>query len=71
MATMKQHRVTRDDIEAKLRAIQTDVSDRVASKRSIITIGAIVAAVIPLIIVYGLGRRTGKRKTTIVEIRRV
>jgi len=71
MAKTPQQRVTRDDIEAKLRAIQTDVTDRVASKRSVITIGAIIAAVIPLIIVYRLGRRTGKRKTTIVEIRRV
>jgi hypothetical protein len=71
MPTTERQRVTRDDIEAKLRAIQTDVTERVESKRSIIIIGAIVAAVIPLIIVYGLGRRTGKRKTTIVEIRRV
>jgi hypothetical protein len=71
MATSEQQRVTRDDIEAKLRAIQTDVTERVESKRSFIIIGAVIAAVIPLIIVYRLGRRTGKRKTTIVEIRRV
>jgi hypothetical protein len=66
-----QQRVTRDDIERKLRAIQTDVTERVESKRTVLLVGGIIAAIIPLIIVYGLGRRTGKRKTTIVEIRRV
>ena len=68
---MTEQRVTRDDIEAKLRAIQSDVSDEVESKRSTMLTGAGVAAVLLLIIVYLLGRRTGKRKTTIVEIRRV
>jgi hypothetical protein len=66
-----EQRVTRDDIEAKLREIQTDVVDRVESKRSTVLAGVSVAAVLLLIIVYLLGRRTGKRKTTIVEIRRV
>jgi hypothetical protein len=68
---MAEQRVTRDDIEAKLRAIQTDVVDRVESKRSTVLTGVGVAALLLLIIVYLLGRRTGKRKTTIVEIRRV
>jgi hypothetical protein len=68
---MTEQRVTRDDIEAKLRAIQTDVTERVESKRSTVLAGAGVAAVIILVLVYLLGRRTGKRKTTIVEIRRV
>jgi hypothetical protein len=47
------------------------VVDRVESKRSTVLAGVSVAAVLLLIIVYLLGRRTGKRKTTIVEIRRV
>jgi hypothetical protein len=68
---MTEPRVTRDDIEAKLRAIQSDVTDRVESKRSTVLTGAGIAAVILLILVYLLGRRTGTRKTTIVEIRRV
>jgi hypothetical protein len=68
---MTEQRVTRDDIEAKLRAIQSDVVERVESKRSTVLTGVSVAAVLLLILVYLLGRRTGKRKTTIVEIRRV
>jgi len=68
---MTEQRVTRDDIEAKLRAIQSEVVGEVESKRSTVLTGASVAAVLLLIIVYLLGRRTGTRKTTIVEIRRV
>ena len=68
---MTEVRVTRDDIEAKLRAIQSDVVERVESKRSTVLTGVSIGAVILLILVYLLGRRAGKRKTTIVEIRRV
>ena len=68
---MTEARVTRDDIEAKLRAIQSDVTERVESKRSTVLAGAGITVLLLLIIVYLLGRRTGKRKTTIVEIRRV
>jgi hypothetical protein len=68
---MTEARVTRDDIEAKLRAIQSDVVERVESKRPAVLSGAGIAALIFLILVYLLGRRAGKRKTTIVEIRRV
>jgi hypothetical protein len=68
---MTEQRVTRDDIEAKLREIQSDVTERVESKRSTVLAGAGVAAVVIIVLVYLLGRRAGKRKTTIVEIRRV
>lgn len=68
---MTEARVTRDDIEAKLREIQTDVIERVESKRSTVLAGAGITVLLLLIIVYLLGRRAGKRKTTIVEIRRV
>lgn len=68
---MSEARVTRDDIEAKLREIQSDVTERVESKRSTILAGAGVTALVIVILVYLLGRRAGKRKTTIVEIRRV
>ena len=68
---MTEPRVTRDDIEAKLREIQTDVTERVESKRSTVLAGAGIAAAVIIVLVYLLGRRTGKRKTTIVEIRRV
>ena len=64
-------RITPADIEAKLREVQGQI-DVVAedSKKRMALIG-VVAGIIALFIVYLLGRRTGKRKSTVVEIRRL
>lgn len=63
--------VTRNDIEAKLRELRGEV-DAVAetAKGPAVVIGA-VAAVALLAAVYLLGRRKGKKRTTVVEVRRV
>ena len=63
--------VSRDDIEAKLRQIQSEV-DRTAQAAK--PIGIAVGAAVAVVLVgaaYLLGRRRGKKKTTVVEIRRV
>jgi hypothetical protein len=63
--------VSRDDIEAKLRQIQGEV-DRTAQAAK--PIGIAVGAAVAVVLVgaaYLLGRRRGKKKTTVVEIRRV
>lgn len=63
--------ITRDDIEAKLREIGGEVEDQVTNTKQIaITAGAVILAVV-IAGVFLLGRRKGKRLTTIVEIRRV
>ena len=63
--------VSRDDIEAKLRELRGEV-DSVGerAKGGAVVVGA-VAAVAILATVYLLGRRRGKKRTTIVEVRRV
>jgi hypothetical protein len=68
MATSK---ITRDDIERQLRALQGDVNDEVASKKQTMVAGIAATGVILLILFFLLGKRSGKKKTTIVEIRRV
>jgi hypothetical protein len=64
-------RITRDDIEKSLRAIQTGVEGKVRSKRTRIVQGASLGVVILVLLVYVLGRRAGRKRSTIVEIRRV
>ena len=66
-----QPKITRADIEAKFRQIQGDVETGVESGRDIGKIGMIVGAVVAVGIVYILGRRHGRKKRTIVEIKRV
>ena len=63
--------ITRADIEAKLHEIGGEVDDQVANTKQLaITVGAVVIAVV-IAGVFLLGRRRGKKLTTIVEIRRV
>jgi signal transduction histidine kinase len=64
-------RITRDDIEAQLRALQGDVEDEVDARRNTFVTTAAVVAVVVVVAVFLLGRRTGKKKSTIVEIRRL
>jgi hypothetical protein len=70
MSTPTRGKVTKADIEQKLRNLQGDVEDKIASQRQKI-IGAVVAVgVLTMIIAFLLGRRSGKKKNTVVEIRR-
>ena len=63
--------ITKADIEAKLAEIGGEVDDQVASTKHLaITAGIVVVAAV-LAITFVLGRRKGKRMTTVVEIRRV
>jgi hypothetical protein len=64
-------RVSRDDIENRLRALQTGVTERVEATKGKIIAGAAAAGVVMLVIAFLLGKRKGKKKTTIVEIRRL
>jgi len=60
--------ITRDDLEAKFRELEGGAREQVASARTtLITAGGIAA----LMLVFLLGRRAGKQRSTVVEIRRV
>jgi len=64
-------RITRADIEAKLREMQGEVGKTAeAAKTPILAVaGAVGAAVLG--ITFLLGKRRGRRRSTVVEIRRV
>lgn len=64
-------RITRDDLEQRFSALQGDIKGKVASRKKTFVTGAGVVAVAVLLIVFLLGKRSGRRKTTLVEIRRV
>jgi hypothetical protein len=66
-----QHRVTRDDLEAKFRAVQGDVQNKVEDRKQTLLAGVVAGGVILLIAFFLMGRRSGKSKNTFVEIRRV
>jgi hypothetical protein len=64
-------RITRDDIEAKLRELEGDARDQVASTRTTLVTAGVVAGLVILLLAFLLGRRGGRRRSTVVEIRRV
>ncbi|HAM03009.1 MAG TPA: hypothetical protein DCQ30_12410 [Acidimicrobiaceae bacterium] len=64
-------RITRDDIEAKLRALAGDVDDRVEAARPQLLVGAVAAVVAVGVLSYLWGRRRGRRRAAWVEIRRL
>ena len=64
-------KITRADIEAKLRELQGDVGEKAeAAKVPAIAI-AVGVAVVTIAVTYFLGRRKGKKRQTVLEIRRI
>jgi hypothetical protein len=62
--------VTKADIEQKLRTVAGGVEESIASRRQKIIAGGVAAAVLLLMISYLLGRRVGKAKSAVIEVRR-
>jgi hypothetical protein len=71
MTTSASHEITRADIEAKLQEIKGEVDHTAEAARvPLLALGAV--AVVGLVgVAYLLGRRRGRRTTTVVEVRRV
>jgi cobalamin biosynthesis Mg chelatase CobN len=71
MATETEQPVTRHTIEATLREIRGEVETTAQSARPYAVMAGVVAAVAVVGVAYLLGRRKGKKRTTLVEVRRV
>ncbi|PZS23850.1 MAG: hypothetical protein DLM54_00595 [Acidimicrobiales bacterium] len=64
-------RVSIGDIEGKIRQISGQAEEKIQdSKKDLMTAGGAAAGVL-LVAVYLLGRRRGRRRSTVVEVRRV
>jgi hypothetical protein len=68
---MAQPRITRDDLESRFRNVQQEIQGRLDDKKQSLTTAIAVGGVILLVVFFLLGRRSGRRKSTFVEIRRV
>lgn len=63
--------ISRDDLERKLRALQGDIKGAVDNQRTNLMMAAGALGLVLVLVFFVLGRRSGKKKSTIVEIRRV
>ena len=64
-------KITPADIETKFREIQGQVDTVAEDGKKKAAIGGSVVAILLLLIIYTLGRNAGKKKSTVVEIRRL
>lgn len=63
--------ITRDDLEAKFRGLQNDIQGRVEERKTTLLSIVAGAGAVALVIFFLLGRRSGKKRSTLVEIRRL
>ncbi len=64
-------KITPADLESKFREVQGQVDTVADDSKRAVQVGGIIAAVLLIVLMYGLGRRAGSRKSTVVQIRRL
>jgi len=64
-------KITRDQLEAKFREVTGGVAEEVDDVRSQAMAIGLAVVVASVAIVYLIGRRRGRRRSTIVEVRRI
>jgi hypothetical protein len=63
--------ISKADIQAKLQEIKGEVDETTDSAKPIMLAAGVALAVGVVAIAYILGRRRGRKKTTVVEVRRI
>ena len=69
--TTNNGKVTRDDLEGKFRELRGEVDSTAESAKQYAVMAAAVGAVVVLGVVYLMGRRRGRKTTTVVEVKRL
>ena len=64
-------KITPADLEAKMREFQGEVEETTESAKSYAMAAAAVAGVLVFVFAFTMGKRRGKKKSTVVEIRRI
>ena len=63
--------ITRGDLEAKLREIKGEVDETTEQAKPIALAVGVVVVVAVVGLAFALGKRKGRKRSTVVEIRRV
>ena len=64
-------KISADDLRNKIQSFQDGLQGKVDDKKSTLLTAGGVALLVLLILVFLLGKRNGRKRTTLVEIRRV
>ena len=63
-------RITKQDLESKFQSLQDDLQGRASDKKQSLVAAASIASAVIVSIAYLLGRRGGRKRRSVVEIRR-
>ena len=64
-------RVTPEQIEEKLRGLKADLEGRAQSAKETLVPVAVGVGLLLLLVAYLLGKRGGRKQSTVVEVRRL
>jgi hypothetical protein len=64
-------KITRDDIEGKLRELRGEVDERVEEVKVPAIAVAVGVAVVAIVAAYWFGKRKGKKRQMVLEIKRI
>jgi hypothetical protein len=63
-------KITREDLEDKFQALQDELQFKVADKKSALATALAVGGSLIVVVSYLFGRRRGRKRRSVVEIRR-
>jgi hypothetical protein len=63
-------RITKGDLEQRFKLLQDDVVEITETKKMSVTVLAVAGVAVGLLVAYLLGRRGGRRRRGVIEIRR-
>jgi len=63
--------VTRDELESTLSSFQSGLRGQIEDRRQTIVVAGVAISVGLAVVAYLLGRRSGRRKSAIIDIRRL
>ena len=59
---MSDERITRDNVESRLKLVQDELQGKVNDKKAAITTGISIGAAVIILVSYLLGRRSGRKR---------
>ena len=69
MAT-SEPKITRADLEGKLKTLQNDIQGTADRNKSTLATYAAIASGVVVIVAFAFGRRSGRKRRSVLEIRR-
>ncbi len=71
MSDVKDTSVSRDELESTLSSFQSSLRGQIEDRRQTILAAGVAISVGLAVVAYLLGRRSGRRKSAIIDIRRL